>query len=176
MYCIISYISYYNVCMYMYVCVHSLLCFSAVSPQGSVSITSMGSMTLGSDLTLLCSASGGPGNTFQWSHEGDLLMNATNDTLVFSGIVSTDQGVYTCKVNNSAGVGNATFTLAGMCIHITYVHKFLLPPTMYVCAYYVTYNNNHINSMHACIVHIRKQLYMPSRVQPHLTQVLSSLT
>ena len=114
----------------MYVCIHSLLCLSAVSPQGSVSITSMGSMTLGSDLTLLCNASGGPGNTFQWSHEGDVLMDATNDTLVFSGIVGTDQGVYTCEVNNSAGVGNATFTLAGMCIHITYntPNSFCLPP------------------------------------------------
>ena len=63
------------------------------------------------NVTFLCAAQGGPGNTYQWLLNDALLQNETTDTLNLTSISLRDAGVYTCIVSNNAGMDNATATL-----------------------------------------------------------------
>ena len=80
---------------------------SIVSPEGSVnvSIAPSGSLyDMGDNISLTCSALGGPDNTFQWQLN-DVDLNGENDTVVdrYGITADADGGVYTCVVVNAAG-------------------------------------------------------------------------
>ena len=55
-------------------------------------------------VTLRCLTGGGPGNTFQWSFNGNTLENETSENLTLTNVTAMDDGgMYTCTVNNTAG-------------------------------------------------------------------------
>jgi len=66
----------------------------------------------GNNVTFTCDSLGGPGNTFQWLMNGQVLENETEPTLLLTSITAaSDGGVYTCVVMNSVGAGNASVQL-----------------------------------------------------------------
>jgi hemicentin len=79
-----------------------------VSPRGSISpqniITQFGDIT-----TFICSALGGPGNSFQWEGNGELIGN--NSMLILEGIDASHGGTYTCIISNAAGNDSISTTL-----------------------------------------------------------------
>ena len=87
--------------------------FYPVSPEGGVSITPVDVVYDEEDnVTFTCHSLGGPGNTFQWLINGQVLEDEREPTLLLSSItVASDGGVYTCVVMNSAGAGNASVQL-----------------------------------------------------------------
>ena len=87
--------------------------FHAVSPEGGVSITPVDVVYDEEDnVTFTCHSLGGPGNTFQWLMNGQVLEDEREPTLLLINItVASDGGVYTCVVMNSAGAGNASVQL-----------------------------------------------------------------
>jgi len=86
--------------------------FNTVSPEGSVSVSPFNMVFNRSDnVTLNCSAQGGPDNTYQWQQNGTDLDNETMQALTLTQISATDGGEYTCVVSNAAGSGSATTLL-----------------------------------------------------------------
>ena len=63
------------------------------------------------NVTLNCTASGGPGNTVQWRRNGITLPNETSYILEIFNISASQGGEYTCMVNNSAGIGSASVSI-----------------------------------------------------------------
>ena len=59
-------------------------------------------------VTLMCMASGGPGNTFQWTFNGEEIQNETSSNLTRTNVTESDGGAYTCTVTNPAGSGSYT--------------------------------------------------------------------
>ena len=87
----------------------------SVSPDGSVSVNPSVLLANQTDnVTFTCGAMGGPGNTFQWSHNGQDLSGETTSTLTLTNISASDDGNYTCTVSNSAGSGSDVAMLIGM--------------------------------------------------------------
>ena len=62
--------------------------------------------------TLLCSAMGGPGNTFSWRDASRTLIGSTEEVSI-SVSDAGDGGNYTCTVGNAAGSEMATTTVNG---------------------------------------------------------------
>jgi len=86
--------------------------FNTVSPQGSVSVSPLNMVfNRGDNVTLNCSAQGGPDNTYQWQHIGADLDNETMQTLTLPQISANDGGDYTCVVSNAAGSDSASTLL-----------------------------------------------------------------
>ena len=54
----------------------------------------------GDDLTLNCTASGGPNNTFLWYKLGDYYYHQENNTVNITTVNATDGGIYICDVSN----------------------------------------------------------------------------
>lgn len=81
----------------------------AVSPKESVSVTSPVVSNFGDNVTLICIAMGGPGNTFRWEVNGTTVVN--DKTLMFVATDATYGGSYTCTVYNAAGNDSASTTL-----------------------------------------------------------------
>lgn len=82
-----------------------------MSPAGSVAVTPQRTtVSVGDDVTLTCSARGGPNNTFAWEHEA-MPINVTTASLTISNISVSEGGNYTCIVNNTAGNGRFTATV-----------------------------------------------------------------
>ena len=79
-------------------------------------------VAIGSPLTLTCTSSGSPPDTFTWMKDDVLIMhstnittvNYTNDIAVFtatyiiSNFSTNDIGTYTCTVSNPIGSDNKT--------------------------------------------------------------------
>ena len=77
---------------------------TAVSPEGGVRIIPENATFNDSDpVTLMCITLGGPGNTFQWSFNGEDVENETSSDLTLTNVSAEDGGMYTCNVTNSAG-------------------------------------------------------------------------
>ncbi len=70
---------------------------------------------------IVCSALGGPSNTFQWSKDGQPLVNEVSNTLTLPNITSMAGGMYSCLVSNRAGSDNAT-------VRVTVRPYFTSPP------------------------------------------------
>ena len=84
-------------------------------------------LVLGSNITLTCTSSGSPPDTFTWMimKDGVLVTQSTNittltytsTTAVFSSsytisnVSISDNGTYTCTVNNPIGTDNNSFTI-----------------------------------------------------------------
>ena len=91
-----------------YVCSFSLL---VVSPAQTVTISpSEITASTGDNVTLTCSALGGPNNTFSWQREG-VAINVTTATLVIPSITISEGGDHMCVVTNAAGEGSAIVTV-----------------------------------------------------------------
>ena len=74
-------------------------------------------MENGDNLTLTCTASGGPSNMFLWVKDG---IYTDGNTLTISEVAATDGGLYECVVNNTAGDSSANITIYGRtCISYT---------------------------------------------------------
>ena len=83
----------------------------AVSPEGSVNVTSSGEVYSETDTAVLnCSHLGGPDNTIQWLRDGSVLSGETQDTYVTEGLLVAGE-VFTCMVTNAAGEGIAEIVL-----------------------------------------------------------------
>ena len=78
-----------------------------VSPENGVTIYPDNATFNDLDTVLLiCMTVGGPGNTFQWSFNGDDLENEISSTLTLMQVTAENGGTYTCTVTNSAGSGS----------------------------------------------------------------------
>lgn len=60
-------------------------------------------------MTLLCTAMGGPNNSFYWEKNGTIIGNHSTVNLV--GIDASKGGDYTCTVSNAAGSDSVSTTL-----------------------------------------------------------------
>ena len=92
--------------------------------MSSSSLSAM-DIVLGSNITLTCTSSGSPPDTFTWMKDGVLVTRSTNFTTVtytnttavfsttysISNISISDIGTYTCTVTNPIGSDNYTFTV-----------------------------------------------------------------
>ena len=63
------------------------------------------------NLTFNCSAQGGPGNMYEWFHNGEFLSGQSQNALQLINIAVSNAGEYECRVSNNAGMENATATL-----------------------------------------------------------------
>ena len=83
-----------------------------MSPEGSVSLSpEIVISDDGGNVTFSCSAQGGPGNEYQWQHNGVGMMSEMSNTLTIDNIGAVNGGSYTCVVSNAAGNDSATATL-----------------------------------------------------------------
>jgi hypothetical protein len=89
------------------------LSLSIVSPLGSVVISGNETQFFnsGDDVTLNCTAQGGPNNLFRWQKAGVDLEEENLPTLTISNITVFQAGIYTCTVNNTAGSDSASVTV-----------------------------------------------------------------
>ena len=62
----------------------------------------------GADVTLSCTAMGGPSNRFQWFLNDMSLPSENSLSLTLLNVSVADGGAYTCMVTNAAGADNAT--------------------------------------------------------------------
>ena len=61
----------------------------------------------GDDVTLICTAMGGPDNVFQWMDSSNAVVESSS-TLTLANVTATDGGEYTCMVSNAGGVSSAS--------------------------------------------------------------------
>ena len=78
-----------------------------------VTATPSSPISRGATLTLQCSAMDPTrsGLTYQWLKDGQLVPLESSDRLVRSAVVKEDAGVYTCRVSNRVGEGEANVTV-----------------------------------------------------------------
>ena len=92
----------------------------------------------GDNLTLTCTASGGPNNMFYWFKDDEFLDQSTDGVLNIADITATDGGMYECVVNNTAGGISDNITIYGrICISHDTIYNivFLFScSTVYYCA------------------------------------------
>ena len=85
---------------------------SAVSPFGTVVVWPENSLVKESDnVTLTCSADGGPNNDYMWFYGSTSLTNGP--VLELNNIRARDGGEYTCVVSNAAGSDRESVTISG---------------------------------------------------------------
>ena len=68
----------------------------------------------GDNVTFLCIAEGGPGNTLQWLKDGEdigSIISGSENNLTLTNITIDDGAVYTCVASNAAGTGSASVSL-----------------------------------------------------------------
>ena len=78
-----------------------------------VTATPSSPISRGATLTLQCSAMDPTrsGLTYQWLKDGQLVPLESSDRLVRSAVVEKDAGMYTCRVSNRVGGGEANVTV-----------------------------------------------------------------
>ena len=76
-----------------------------------IDVTPSNILSRGDNVTLTCSARGGPDNVFQWQKNGTDLPGENQTTLQLTDIDATDGGEYTCVVSNAAGNDSTSTTL-----------------------------------------------------------------
>ena len=60
--------------------------------------------------TLICTASGGPNNTYAWFFDGEEIEGSLSSSLFLSEV---EGGEYTCQVSNAAGTETASIVITG---------------------------------------------------------------
>ena len=92
---------------------------SIVRPSGGVWVSPSTLTASGGDnVSIECTAQGGPDNMLAWKFNGSVLSNGgrytvTPFSLTIAGVVGEDHGLYTCEATNFAGIGNSTSSLTG---------------------------------------------------------------
>ena len=98
-------------------------------------------IVLGSNITLTCTSSGSPPDTFTWMKDGVPVTQSTDITTVtytntmavfsssytISNVSISDNGTYTCTVTNPIGSDNYNFTIN--------IRKFLYISVVYLLIY-----------------------------------------
>ena len=69
-----------------------------------------------------CDTQGGPGNTYQWLRNAEVLSGETNPVLSLENVTISDEGRYTCNVTNPGGSGISNTAI----LISTYVHSTVL--------------------------------------------------
>ena len=69
----------------------------------------------GCSVAFMCMTTGGPGNTFQWSHNGHLLQGQNDTMLMVSNVSPESGGNYTCMVTNDGGNGSDSGMVFSKC-------------------------------------------------------------
>ena len=46
--------------------------------------------------------------TYQWRHNGTIIIGETDDTLIITNVISNDTGMYNCTVMNQYGDSNSS--------------------------------------------------------------------
>ena len=89
--------------------------YATVSPEGSIQAVpsiSNGNQSDNINATYICSALGGPSNTFHWTKLGeDVVISGYKLSIV--DIAASDGGMYVCVVENPAGNDSITVSLNG---------------------------------------------------------------
>ena len=70
-------------------------------------------MENGDNLTLTCTASGGPSNMFRWVKDSIDITGSTDRMLNITGVTADEGGLYECVVNNEAGNSSADINIYG---------------------------------------------------------------
>ena len=91
--------------------VFCVLCITVVPGELRIDTTPSNFLNRGDNVTLTCSASGGPNNVFQWQKDGADLLGENQFTLQLTDVNATDGGEYTCVVSNAAGNDSTSTTL-----------------------------------------------------------------
>ena len=105
--------------------------------MSSLSLSAV-NIVLGSSITLTCTSSGSPPDTFTWMKDGVPVIQSTNITTVtytntmavfsssytISNVSVSDNGTYTCTVTNPIGSDNDDFTI--------YIRKLLYVSIVYL--------------------------------------------
>ena len=115
-----------------------------MSPEDSVTVEPSPALLNQTDnVTFTCVAMGGPGNSFQWSHNGQDLSGETTSTLTLTNISTSDDGNYTCTVSNSAGSGSDVAMLIGM--YSFYIGTMCMFVCAHGCVVLLTSHQNYIS-------------------------------
>ena len=79
----------------------------------TVTASPTGPVSIGTDLTLQCSAEDptGSGLTYQWLKNGTLISGEPSPTLMVTVMGPKEGGIYTCRVSNRVGQGEASVTV-----------------------------------------------------------------
>lgn len=79
----------------------------------SITIRTNGlNVTVGEDVELQCDASGEPAPLVEWSKEGVVMQNSTENTsLLIPSVSLKDEGTYVCKATNTGGSVNYSVTV-----------------------------------------------------------------
>ena len=79
----------------------------------TVTASPTGPVSIGTDLTLQCSAEDptGSGLTYQWLKNGTLISGEVPSTLMVTVTGAKEGGTYTCRVSNRVGQGEASVTV-----------------------------------------------------------------
>ena len=85
-----------------------------MSPQDLVAVTpSIVMVNQSESAQFMCTSGGGPGNTFQWYHNGQILSGENSTVLNITMVTASDAGEYNCTVSNEAGSDGDVSTLIG---------------------------------------------------------------
>ena len=105
----------------------------AVSPESSIKVSPLNMVSIqGNNITLICTAFGGPDNFFQWEMNGNIIGNDSIREVM--DIDASSGGSYTCTVSNAAGSDSASTTL--------YVAPYIVTPLEEVI---LTFNGSSLN-------------------------------
>ena len=107
-----------------------------MSPSGSITLSPSSTTASGGDnVTFTCTAQGGPGNTFAWTHNmnpisdgGRFIIESTSSSsiLTVTDVIGGDFGTYLCQASNLAGSDSA-FSI------ITSMHLLIKDSTIKIC-------------------------------------------
>ena len=89
----------------------TFICMFIVGANVDLTIVPSTILTFGDNVTLTCSARGGPDNVFQWQKNGADLPGENQTTLQLTLVSAADGGEYTCVVSNTTSSDNTTVTL-----------------------------------------------------------------
>jgi hypothetical protein len=102
-----------------------------IAPSFTVQPYPAASAPAGSSLTLSATAVGTPTPTYQWRKNGTAISGATNSTLYFPSLATSDSGTYSVIASNSAGIvksSNSVLTVTSVDAASSSLPVFTLQP------------------------------------------------
>lgn len=71
------------------------------SPQDSVGVSEVQPLTSGQQLRIPCGTRHAEGNVYEWSRNGEVLLDQADSILIVDGVSQADAGVYACAITNA---------------------------------------------------------------------------